>query len=274
MESLVFGVKKKVAMPDIGLGTWRIGGSFTPDSSHDAADIASINKAIGMGYRLIDTAEMYGGGHSEELVGIAAADSDVFIATKVWQTNLRYDDLLSAARRSLKRLKRKHVDLYQIHWPSDDIPLRETMKAMEKLADDGVITHIGVSNFGVELLEDARSYLSRHDIFSDQVSYSVAHREPENGLTEYCRKHGIGIIAYEPLAKGKVFEGRVGRVLAEASEMVARTRSQVALNWLMCKHALPIPKSIDFNHLAENFGASGWRLPAKVLKFIDDSLRQ
>lgn len=272
METMSFGARTKITMPDIGLGTWRIGGSFTADSSQDVSEIAAVSKAIEMGYRFIDTAEMYGNGHSEELVGTAATDREVFIATKVWQTNLRYDDVLKAAGRSLKRLKRKYIDLYQIHWPNDSIPLRETMRAMEKLADDGIIRHIGVSNFGLELLEDASSHLSRHDIFSDQVSYSIADREPENGLTEYCRKHGIGIIAYEPLAKGKVFEGRKGRVLAEAAAMVSRTQAQVALNWLMCKRALPIPKSVDFSHLSENLGATGWRLPEKVMKFMDQSL--
>lgn len=261
-------------MPEIGLGTWRMGGSFKADSSHDAHETAAIKKAIGMGYRLIDTAEMYGDGHSEELVGIAAEGADVFIATKVWQTHLSYDDVLKAARRSLKRLRREYIDLYQVHWPSDSIPLRETMRAMEKLADDCSIRHIGVSNFGPELLEDAGSYLSRHEIFSDQVSYSVADRGPENGLTDYCRKNGIGIMAYEPLAKGRVFEGRTGSVLAEAAGMVSRTPAQVALNWLICKRALPIPKSTDALHLQENLGSSGWRLPDRVLKFMDEDLPQ
>ncbi len=273
MKTLEFGSKVKVKLPDIGLGTWRMGGSFTPDNSHDAEEVASIKKALEIGYSFIDTAEMYGSGHSEELVGRAAAGSDVFIATKVWQTNLRHDDLIKAAERSLKRLNRKQIDLYQVHWPNDSIPLRETMKAMEKLADDGMILHIGVSNFGVELLEDAQSFLSRHEILSDQVSYSVADREPENGLTEYCRKQRIGIIAYEPLAKGKVFEGKTGRVLAEAARMVSKTPAQVALNWLMSKNTLPIPKSTDHAHLKENFDACGWRLPEKVLKFIDESLK-
>jgi diketogulonate reductase-like aldo/keto reductase len=272
MKTLEFGSREKVRMPDMGLGTWKMGGGTAPDTSNDERELDAIRTAIDIGYSFIDTAEMYGGGHTEELVGRAAEGKDVFIATKVWQTNLHYDDVLRAAEASLKRLRRKQIDLYQVHWPNDAIPLRETMKAMEKLVDDGRIRYIGVSNFGPELIDDARSHLSRCDIISDQVSYSLADRTPENGLTDYCRREGIGIIAYEPLSRGRVFRGRTGKILAEASDMVSRTRAQVALNWLISKGALPIPKSSRHDHLLENFGAAGWRLPEKVLKFIDSGV--
>lgn len=273
MKPLEFGRSEKVRMPDIGLGTWKMGGGSKPDTSNDQREKDAIRKALEIGYSFIDTAEMYGGGHAEELVGEAAEGREVFIATKVWQTNLHYDDVIRAAEASLKRLRRKQIDLYQIHWPSDDIPLRETMKAMEKLVDDGRVRYIGVSNFGPELIDDARCHMSRYDIISDQVSYSLADRNPESGLTDYCRREGIGIIAYEPLSRGKVFSGRTGRILAEAASMVSRTKAQVALNWLISKGALPIPKSSSADHLHENFGAAGWRLPEKVLKFIDDGIR-
>ena len=124
MKPLEFGRSEKVRMPDIGLGTWKMGGGSKPDTSNDQREKDAIRKALEIGYSFIDTAEMYGGGHAEELVGEAAEGREVFIATKVWQTNLHYDDVIRAAEASLKRLRRKQIDLYQIHWPSDDIPLR------------------------------------------------------------------------------------------------------------------------------------------------------
>ncbi|MEM3898074.1 MAG: aldo/keto reductase, partial [Nitrososphaerota archaeon] len=135
MEYRVLGrTGEKIAA--IGLGTWMIGGGTSPDYSRDRDAIEVIRYAIELGITHIDTAEMYGGGHAEELVGEAIRvfkRDEVFIASKVWHTNLRYDDVLRACERSLKRLQTSHIDLYYIHWPSDVIPLSETMRAMERL---------------------------------------------------------------------------------------------------------------------------------------------
>ncbi|MCL5437513.1 MAG: aldo/keto reductase [Candidatus Thermoplasmatota archaeon] len=274
MGIMEFGSSHSVRMPDIGMGTWKMGGEFTADTSRDTEEIEALKAGLDIGYSFIDTAEMYGAGHAEELVGRAISGRDVFIATKVWQTNLGYDDVLKAADRSLRRLGRKTIDLYQIHWPNDSIPLRDTMRAMEKLVEEGKIAHIGVSNFDVELIEDAMSHLSRNELFSNQISYSLVDRRAENGLLNYCKKQRIGIIAYEPLARGKVFKGRTGRVLAKAAEMAHKTEAQVALNWIMSRGAVPIPKASSIDHLKENFGASGWRLSGKVLQFMERELGQ
>ncbi|MEM3851397.1 MAG: aldo/keto reductase [Methanomassiliicoccales archaeon] len=267
----MFTWKEGFDVPEIGLGTWKLGGTFTPDTENDKRDVAAIRTALEIGYRFIDTAEMYGAGHCEELVRQAVDGSEgVTIATKVWQTNLAYEDVLKSAQRSLKRLGVKTIDLYQIHWPNDSIPIRETMRAMEKLKEEGKIAHIGVSNFGVELLEDARSCLSKYEIVSNQIKFNLLDKAAEHDLLAYCKKEGIGIIAYEPLARGRVFTGRCGKVLNEIAARNGKTPSQVALNWIICSGAMPIPKSSDAVHLKENLGATDWRLYASDLKVLND----
>jgi diketogulonate reductase-like aldo/keto reductase len=129
-------------IPEIGLGTWRMGGGSTPDRSRDKEWIEAIRTAIELGMTHVDTAEMYGAGHAEELVGEAIKGyprEELFIATKVWPTNLRYEAVLRSCEGSLRRLGLKHVDLYMIHWPSEEVPLRETMKALEMLYKDGKV---------------------------------------------------------------------------------------------------------------------------------------
>jgi len=270
MRLFKFGKNEKFEVPEIGLGTWTIGGTFTADHSADASAVKSIQRAFDMGYSFVDTAEMYGAGHTEEIVGMALRGRKVTVATKVWQTNLHYDDVLSAARRSIERLGVNCIDLYQIHWPNDSIPLRETMKAMEKLVDDGLVRHIGVSNFDEELLEDAAGYLSHREIVSDQVKFSLIDREPLNGLLDYCRDNHIGIIAYEPLSRGKVLSGATGKVLASIARRKGMTPVQIALNWLISKGAMPIPKSTSPEHLLENLQAAGWRLSGEDVQKLDN----
>lgn len=269
---LEFGNRKRVQLPELGLGTWRIGGGFTPDHSRDDYYADVIGKALEMGYSMIDTAEMYGSGNAEQIVGKAIRDREPFIATKVSQSNLRYEDVLKAADRSLERLGVSAIDLYQVHWPSDKIPLRDTMRAMEKLAEEGKVRYIGVSNFDAQLLDDARSCLSHEDILTDQVSFSLLDRSPEYELLDYCRTAGVGIIAYEPLARKKVLSGRYGRLLSEIASRYGKTPAQVALNWILCKGGLPIPKSSDPAHLEENLGACGWRLSEKDVRSLDEEM--
>lgn len=272
MPGFVFGKGAQLELPEIGLGTWKIGGTFTADRANDRKEVEAIAAALDMGYRFIDTAEMYGAGHCEELVGKAIGGRDgVIVGTKVWQTNLSYDQVLQAAERSMRRLGVSRIDLYQIHWPSDSIPLRETMRALEKLKDEGKIGHIGVCNFGVELLEDAASYLSHTEIVSDQIRFNLLERGAEEELIPYCRRQGMGIIAYEPLSRQKVFKGAVGEVLKQLSERNGKSPAQIALNWIICKGALPIPKSTDRRHLKENLGAAGWRLTDREIGMLDET---
>ena len=271
MKDLKILGKTKEYVPAIGLGTWGIGGYEMPDYSKDDHYVRIVRRAIELGLYLIDTAEYYGKGHAEEIVGSAIKDvprDEVFIVTKVWYTNLRYDDVLKAARRSLKRLGVDYIDLYLIHWPNPAIPLRETMKAMEKLVNMGLVRYIGVSNFDVPLMEEARSYLSREDIVANEFKYSILDRRAERSVLPYCMRERITFIAYTPLEKGKVAQEKL---LLDVGRKYGKTAVQVALNWLISKeNVIAIPKTSKEERLVEFSEAMGWRLSKEDLELLNE----
>ncbi len=264
--------KTNIKIPILGLGTWGIGGGYWhPDYSRDEYWIQLIKRAIELNLKLIDTAEMYGAGHAEELVGEAVKDfnrDEVIIVTKVWPTHLRYDDVIRAAKGSVMRLG-TYIDIYLIHAPNPAVPLKETMKAMERLIDMGLCRFIGVSNFDVELLEEARTYLSKYDIVVDQVEYSLLNRGVERNLLPYCQKENIILMAYSPLARGQIVRDHRFKILQEIGKKYGKTGIQVALNWLICKdNVVAIPKTTRFDHLEEIAGALGWRLSTSDVELI------
>jgi diketogulonate reductase-like aldo/keto reductase len=244
----------------IGLGTWMIGGGYwQPDYSNDEIAVEVIKYAIERGIRVIDTAEMYGGGHSEELVGRAIRGFDrdqIFIITKVWPTNLDYEKLIKSANMSLKRLNLNYVDALLIHWPNPNIPLNKTLSAMEKLVDEGKVGCIGVSNFDIKLLEEAMGLTKKYEIKINEIEYNVLNRSAEIELIPFCEKHKITIVAYTPIAKGRVNDIEK---LREIGVKYGKTPIQVALNYLMRK-SIPIPKASKKAHIDEILGSLGWEL--------------
>jgi diketogulonate reductase-like aldo/keto reductase len=260
-------------IPALGLGTWGIGGFSYPDYSNDELAIEIIRFAVEIGMNFIDTAEMYGAGHSEELVGeaIKGIREKVFIATKVLPTNFRYEDVIKACERSLRRLKTSYIDLYQLHWPNPSIPIKETMRAMEKLVNEGKIRYIGISNFSVEETIEAMNALSKYEIVSNQVEYSLLVRDIEKDLLDFCRKNKITVIAYSPLARGELLKGKYYEFLSKIGKKYNKTAAQVALNWLIIKeNVVAIPKAFSKAKIVENMGAYGWKLSDEDLKAIDE----
>lgn len=233
----------------VGMGTYGMG-------SDDDKAVDALRYGLDQGMSLIDTAEMYGSGHSEELVSraVEGRPDSVFVASKVSPSHFASDDVLRSAQKSLKRLRLKEIDLYQLHWPNPSIPISETMRAMERLANDGMIRNIGVSNFSVQQLKEAQHALSKHRIVSNQVEYSLVERSVENDLIPYCQKEGVTVIAYSPLGQGKIPRGKGSEfeVLDELASKLRKTRSQVALGWLISKGVVVIPKAITKQHLLEN----------------------
>jgi diketogulonate reductase-like aldo/keto reductase len=256
------------------MGTWGMGGGMRADSSRDLEAVEALRLGLDLGMTHVDTAEMYGAGHSEEIVSKALENwrKPVFISSKVSPSHFAYDDLLRSARKSLDRLRVKQLDLYQLHWPNSRIPISETMKAMEKLVRDGSVRYIGVSNFSVEQMKEAQTALSKETIVSNQVEYSIVDRAVEEDILPYCQREKLTLIAYSPLGQGRIAGGRGGvfKVVDEIAARLGKSRSQVALNWLLQHDSVVvIPKARDKEHVRENAGASGSRMSDSDFQEID-----
>ena len=283
----------------IGIGVWQASDLWKGDAEQI---VRAISRSHELGVNLVDTAEAYGNGHSEQVVGRALRDigrDEFVVATKVHGANLRYDELQRAAAASMKRLGVNEIDLYQVHWPDpwEQVPLKETMKALEKLYTEGKIRAIGVSNFAVRDLEEARSHLSRADIVSNQVRYNFLQREIEEEVLPYCRKNNITILAYSPLAQGaltgkysrghvpkgdirdenKLFAPKnieqiekVNAVLGSIARRRGCSVSQVALSWLLANQmVVPIPGAKNEAQAEENVGSTKHLLTNAELTELD-----
>jgi diketogulonate reductase-like aldo/keto reductase len=266
--------KTSESIPEIGMGTWGMGGGMRADPSRDSEAIEALKLGLDLGMTHVDTAEMYGAGHSEEIVAKALEGwrKPVFVASKVSPSHFAYDDLLRSARKSLDRLHVKQVDLYQLHWPNSRVPISETMKAMEKLVRDGSIRYIGVSNFSVPQMREAQASLSRETIVSNQVEYSIVDRAVEKDILPYCQREKLTLIAYSPLGQGRISRGQGGvfRMVDEIAARLGKSRSQVALKWLLQHESVVvIPKASDKEHVRENAGASASKLSDSDFQEID-----
>jgi len=289
----------------MGIGTWAWGDSSTwgYGRTHTDADLqAAFEASLAAGINLFDTAEAYGQGQSERLLGrfISTSQQPVVIATKFvplpWR--LRKQNLLDALRASLDRLGLKQVDLYQLHFPFPPVPLETWMDGMADAVQAGLVRAVGVSNCSVEQMRCAHAALAKRGVVlaSNQVEYSLLHRAPErNGLMQACREMNVTLIAYSPIRKGVLSgkytpENRPSGIfrsslasrdyLARVQPLIAlmreiglahggKTPSQVALNWVMCKGALPIPGAKNVRQARENSGALGWRLSESEMAALD-----
>ncbi len=271
--------KSGVRIPVLGLGTWGIGGFSGSHSGGDDEAVRAMRLGLELEMRFIDTAEMYGRGHSEEVVAKAVAKEreSVFIATKVSGENLSYERVLRSCGSSLKRLRTSYVDLYQIHWPNPSIPIAETMKALERLVAEGKVRHVGVSNFSAKQTMEAQEALSKTNLVSNQVEYSLLDRSIEGDLLPFAAKEHLTIIAYSPVARGQIPEGgRDGRwtVLEKIASKYGKTKAQVALNWLIVKDpVVAIPKAIRLDHVRENAEATGWKLSREDQAALNEVFR-
>lgn len=257
-------------IPVLGQGTWGFGGGMVADYSRDDTARNAIRAAIELGYTHIDTAEMYGAGHTEELVGQVIRDyprQELFITSKVWHITMNYQDTLRAVEGSLMRLATPYLDLYLIHRPNRDIPLEETFRALNELVEQGKVRHLGVSNFNLAQLKRAQS-LSASPLITNQVPYNLHNRAyQKNGVLEYCQENGILLTAYSPIDRGHLL--RDATILRIAQETGA-TPAQVALKWLLCQPmVIALPMSSRVEHLQENLGALDLDLSDEQLSALD-----
>lgn len=288
---------------EVGIGAWAWGDRWfwQYGSSHTEADVeAAFQASLEVGLDLFDTAELYGWGASEKLLGRFVQDTEqpVRIIAKFlplpWR--LTRGSLLRALRSSLDRLGLDQVDLYLIHHPWPPVPVETWMEALADAVEAGLARHVGVSNYDLERLERAHEALARRGVplAANQVEYSLIHRAPEyNGIMKACHQMGARLIAYSPLGQGLLtgkytpehpppgvrrwIYGRdklervqsLVELLREVGEAHGKTPVQVAINWTMARGALPIPGAKNRRQAEENAGAAGWHLTADEVALLD-----
>lgn len=250
----------------VGQGSWNL-----PESGAARAEAKhALLRGIELGMTHIDMAEMYGNGEVESELGefLAGVPRDsLFLTSKVLPSNASYDGTIAACERTLARMRIDHLDLYLLHWAGEH-PLEETMRALETLATQGKTRFIGVSNFDLDELREAQSYLRTHRIASDQVLYNLTERGVEHRLLPYCEAHGIALVGYTPFARGKT--RRADDVLTRIAEKHDATRHQVMLAFLTRTPALfAIPKAASLAHVENNAHAAELHLDAEDLAAID-----
>jgi aryl-alcohol dehydrogenase-like predicted oxidoreductase len=310
MEDLVPLGKTNIRISPLGLGTWQWGDRmmWSYGKTHTASDVrAAFQVSLDAGINFFDTAEVYGKGRSEWLLGECLQQvrqppviAPLVVATKFmpFPWRLRRRALSSALRTSLARLRLDRVDLYQIHWPFPPIPVEVWANALADAVEAGLTRAVGVSNYNPAQMLRAHAALAKRGVplASNQVEYHLLNRRVEhNGLLKLCQELGVALIAYSPLAKGlltgkytaetrppgmrghTVSRGRLRgiqpliRRMREIGEAHAgKSPAQVALNWVMCKGAVPIPGAKNARQAQENAAAMGWRLTEAEVAVLDE----
>ncbi len=251
-------------VPVLGLGTWGMGeaGTNGPDM------VAALRLGLNLGMTLIDTAEMYGEGGAEEVVGkaIAGRRDGVFLVSKVYPHNATRRGMVAACERSLKRLGTDRLDLYLLHWRGE-VPLAETLEGFAALRQQGKIRHYGVSNFGIDDMTELWSLPGGADAAVNQVLYNLTRRGIEWDLLPWCRERRVPVMAYSPIEQGRLLRKRA------LSELAARrgvTPARLALAWLLAREpVMVIPKAGRPEHVRENRAALDLELTPEELAELD-----
>ena len=259
------------ALPALGLGTWHMGES----ASSRAKEVAAVRLALELGYRVVDTAEMYGEGGAEEVVGQALAEAlragtvtreQVFIVSKVYPHNASRQGVASACERSRRRLGLDHIDLYLLHWPGPH-PLSHTVLGFEAVQAQGHITHWGVSNFDTDDMRQLVAVPGGERCAANQVYFSPSTRGAEFDLLPWQQARNMPMMAYCPLDQGDLADDPV---LLGVAERHGATASQVALAWLIARGGvIPIPKAVREPHLRDNLAAADLALNEADLSEIE-----
>jgi len=243
-------------LPRLGLGTWRMG----ERREERAAEVAALRLGLDLGMSLIDTAEMYGEGGAEQVVGeaIAGRRDQVVLVSKIYPQNATRRGTATACERSLRRLGTYRLDLYLLHWRGST-PLAEVASELEKLVDAGKIMRWGVSNFDVDDMDELQSAGGNHAA-ANQVLYNLERREPDWALLPWCRRHRVPVMAYTPLGSGRLLKHRTLRAVAERHGV---SPAAIALAWVLDQQGvLTIPKAARPAHVRENHAALNVQLTA------------
>lgn len=255
-------------IPVLGQGTWLMG----QDPAKREDEIAALRLGVDLGIRLIDTAEMYGDGAAEELIGEAVADrrDELFLVSKVLPNHATVRGTIDACVQSLTRLQTSYLDLYLLHWRGD-VPLGETLEGFRRLKHSGEILDYGVSNFDVDDMEEAVSLAGGDQIVTDQVLYNLKHRGIEWDLLPWCRKRGIPVMAYSPFEHSRSEQkGMLDHpIMKKIASRYDATPAQIALAWVLQQDVVVIPKASKPKHVKENRAALELELNEDDLKELD-----
>ncbi len=254
-------------VPALGLGTWFMG----DHTSEFEREVAAVRYAIEHGIRLIDTAEMYGSGGAEEVIGAAIRDcgvprEELFIVSKVLPGNAHRDDTIRACERSLKRMGTDYIDLYLLHWRGS-APFQETLDAFEELQNAGKIRRNGVSNLDRQELEEWLYCRGGNAVATDQILYNLSRRGPEWDILPFCRDRGIPVMAYSPLEQGRLAGDPA---LDEIASKHGVRPLQIALAWVLSQPGvIAIPKAVVHDHIDQNIRALDITLDADDFEALD-----
>jgi len=253
-------------MPRFGLGTWRMG----ERAARRPAERDALSYGLELGVRLIDTAEMYGDGGAEEIVGeaIAGRRNDVYVVSKCYPQHAGAKSMPAACERSLRRLRIERIDCYLLHWRGRT-PLAETVDTFERLVREGKIARWGVSNFDVDDLEELLAVPGGRACAANQVLYHLGDRAVESRLLPFCRKHGMPLMAYSPLGQGELVESPA---LAAIAKPLGVTPAQLALAFVLSREGVvAIPKAASRDHARDDVAAAEIALDAPTLAALDRS---
>ena len=246
-------------VPSLGLGTYRLSGGECE---------RAVERALSLGYRHIDTAQMY---RNEEEVGRGIQGSgvdreEIFLTTKVWPSDFSYERTIQTTRESLKKLDTDRVNLLLMHWPGRDVPLEETLGAMRELQEEGSVRHIGVSNFPPSMVQEAAQHA---EIFCNQVEYHPY--EAQDELLGQAKEMDYLLTAYRPLSRGRILNDKTLREIGEAH---GKTAAQVALRWLIQQEKVAaIPKATSEEHLKANFDVFDFELNDEEMERVSELRR-
>lgn len=279
---MILKTKSGKTVHPIGIGTWNIASLSNPqhaDSKYvgvepvygnEDVEMDAIRYSISKGQNHIDCAELYGGFYTDEVVGRAIAGrprKDLFIADKLWKTSLTKGKVRPAVELMLKKLGTDYLDMLYIHWPFPDVAWQEAIPQIDKLIDQGVVRHFGVSNFSIQQMQETTK-LATHPIAANQMKLNVLYKDEVNQeFRDFCRQHGIQIVAYQPIKRQEVLHDKTIQNIAKAH---GATPAQVALAWLLQTNALPIPKATSKKHIDENIKAAELDLTAEEMKILEE----
>jgi len=272
MKKIILG-RTQEKIPIIGQGTWGISRIFKSNDYYEQWK-KSLRIGIDLGMTHIDTAEFYGLGKAEEIVGEVIKEykrDELFITSKLFPMHLRRKSMLRAAKKSLKRLDLDYFDLYLIHWPSPLISIKKQMSVLETLINEGKTRYIGVSNFSLDQFQKAQNFLKNIELVTNQLKLNISEQEIMHNSLSYYQENDIILTAYSPLGHKGLTDINMGlkNKLEKVAESHNATIQQIAIAWLIShKNVITIPKAFHINHVKENAEAASIKLTRSEIELF------